>query len=121
MNRVQLRDDIVVNFNDDELQQLCDRLGVAYDSLRGRTLRDRASVLIGKLERNHRLQALIAAIVAERPHLAQRYTQQDADSPATPTEEDRLTWLDNVGMPNEEPPTMRWDTTARHRKNKKEE
>lgn len=121
MNRLQLRDDIVINFNDEELRQLCVQLELAYASLPGSTLRDKTSVLIGKLERTNRLQALVDAIVAKRPHLAQRYDQQQIEPPAAPTEEERLNWLDNIERPNEEPPTMRWDTTARYTKKKKDE
>lgn len=118
MNRMQLRDDIIINFNDDELQQLCNQLGVSYASLPGNTQRDKASVLIGKLERTNRLQALVDAVVAKRPYLKKRYAELRDDPPVTPTEEERLDWLDNMGMPNEEPPTMRWDTTARYPKKK---
>ncbi len=118
MNRVQLRDDIVVNFNDAELRQLCERLELDYDALRGRTHRDRASVLIGKLERENRLGELVQMMTEKRPYLAQRYTDELTDEPAGPTEEDRLNWLDDMDRPIEEPPTMRWDTTARYKTKK---
>ena len=118
MNRVQLRDDIVINFNEAELRQLCKRLDVEYDALSGKTHRDRASVLIGKLQRDNRLPALIELMMEKRPYLAQRYADEQTNAPASPTEEDRLNWLDNMDRPIEEPPTMRWDTTVGHAKGK---
>ncbi|KAA3660917.1 MAG: hypothetical protein DWQ04_18015 [Chloroflexi bacterium] len=118
MNRVQLRDDIVINFNEAELRALCQRLDLDSDALSGKTHRDRISVLIGKLERDNRLAELVRVMVEKRPYLAQRYADDLADTPASPTEEDRLNWLDNMDRPIEEPPTMRWDTTARHSKDK---
>lgn len=118
MNRVQLRDDIVINFDEAELHQLCQRLGVDSDALSGKTHRDRISVLIGKLERDNRLVELVEMMVEKRPYLAQRYADDLTDRSANPTEEDRLNWLDSVDRPIEEPPTMRWDTTVRHAKDK---
>jgi len=121
MNRVQLRDDIVINFNEAELHQLCVQLELDYDALRGKTHRDRVSVLIGKLERDNRLPDLMEVMAQKRPYLAERYAADPAEPPDSPSEEDRLTWLDNVDRPIEEPPTMRWDTTARHKTDKKKQ
>ena len=104
MNRVQLRDDIVINFNEAELRQLCQRLDVEYETLRGNTHRDRISVLIGKLERDNRLPELVEAMVEKRPYLAQRYADDLSNPQDSPSEEDRLNWLDNIDRPIEEPP-----------------
>lgn len=118
INRVQLRDDMVVAFNEEELAALCRRLDVAYAQLSGNTQRDRAGVLIGKMERLGRLAQLVAEIVQARPHLRSRYhdflAQERPLTPPAPDDEERLSWLDKIaggaGAPIEEPPTMRWDT-----------
>lgn len=114
INRVQLRDDIVIAFNEEELEALCRRLRVAYDDLSGNTQRDRASVLIGKMERARRLPELVAEVVHQRPFLHDKYAAYlQVDRPDV-AEDDQLGWLDQIaggmGAPIEEPPTMRWDT-----------
>lgn len=116
INRVQLRDDIVIAFNEEELDALCRRLGVAYDDLSGNTQRDRASVLIGKMERERRLPELVAQVVQERPFLHEKYTAYLQVERPDVAEDDQLGWLDRMaggeGAPIEEPPTMKWDTEA---------
>ena len=117
MNRVQLRDDIVINFDEAELRQLCQRLDVDYETLSGKSHRDHVAVLIGKLERDNRLADLVEGMVEKRPYLAQRYAEYLSNPMGSPTDEERLNWLDNIDRPIEEPPTLRWDTSARHSKN----
>ncbi len=112
MDRKQLRDDLLTVFNLEELQALCRRLGLRYDQLRGKTQRDKVSLLIGKMERNSRLPELVQEVVRERPHLEEIYGAYIAIETAAP--EDPLSWLDRLaqgeGPAIEEPPTMRWQT-----------
>lgn len=112
MDRKQLRDDLLTVFNLEELQALCRRLGLHYDQLHGKTQRDKASLLIGKMERNGRLPELVQEVVRERPHLEEIYGAYIAIETAAP--EDPLSWLDRLaqgeGPAIEEPPTMRWQT-----------
>ncbi len=108
MDRLQFRDDLVTYFNEEELRMLCAWFDVAYDTLRGKTRRDKAGVLIGYMERNGRLDQLVSEVIKERPHLAARYKL----SPNQPANEPELGWIDQIasgfGPPIEEPPTMRW-------------
>ncbi len=111
LNRVQLRDDLMRAFSENEFNHFVQQLGIQYNSLRGENLRDRATVLIGKMERTQRLSKLIDALVAERPTLQSRYAAYlGIEIQPEPTEEDRLDWLHKMGLPNEEPPTMKWDS-----------
>lgn len=112
MNRIQLRDDLVVAFTEAELAQLCSRFGLNYDALSGKSQRDKAAVLIGVLERRGRLHLLLREVTAERPHLAAKYQKfMDAESAE---EEARLSWLDQIAAgqvsPIEETPTMTWES-----------
>jgi hypothetical protein len=66
------------------------------------------------MERSNQLADLVEGMVEKRPYLAQRYAQYLSNPLGSPTEEDRLNWLDNIDRPIEEPPTLRWDTSARH-------
>lgn len=116
MNRIQLRDDLVIAFNEDELRVLCTRVGLSYDDLAGKTQRDKAGVLIGKLDRLQRLPELVEEVVRERPHLEARYTpylQQTKAANPSDSSDARLRWLDQFSgtrPPVDEGPTMRWDT-----------
>ena len=112
MDRFRLRDDLVTVFNLAEMATLCQRLGLMYDELGGRSQRDKAGSLIGMMERNGRLPELVQEVVRERPHLETVYGAYIAIETAAP--EDPLSWLDRLaqgeGPAIEEPPTMRWNT-----------
>ncbi len=111
LNRVQLRDDLLRAFSEDEFRHFVNQMGIQYNTLRGQSQRDRATVLIGKLERTHRLSELIGTLVDERPNLKSRYAPYlGIEIQPEPTEEERLNWLLQMGLPNEEPPTMKWDS-----------
>ena len=111
LNRVQLRDDLIRAFSESEFTHFVEQLDIQYSSLRGENLRDRATVLIGKMERTHRLSELIDALVAGRPNLQSRYAAYlGVEIQPEPTEEERLDWLHKMELPNEEPPTMKWDS-----------
>lgn len=111
MDRIQLRDDLVTVFSEDEVQALCRRLDVSYDALGGKSASDKATSLVGLVERNGRLTDLVVEVVRERPHLRHAYAEY---LPETPIDESRLDWLDRLaageGPAIEEPPTMRWDS-----------
>lgn len=110
MDRLQFRDDLVTYFNEEEMRMLCTWFDVDYATLRGKTRRDKAGVLIGYMERNGRLDQLIDEVTKERPHLAIRYKSKTSQEQGPTNQE--LTWLDEIasgfGPPIEEPPTMRW-------------
>ena len=112
MDRFRLRDDLVTVFNLAEMVTLCQRLGLNYEELGGRSQRDKAGSLIGMMERNGRLPELVHEVVRERPHLDAVYGAYIAIETAAP--EDPLSWLDRLaqgeGPAIEEPPTMRWNT-----------
>lgn len=112
MNRIQLRDDLVTVFNEEEMRTFCPRFGLAYDALRGKGQRDKVGVLIGYMERNGRLPELISEMLKERPHLAAKYGQNRQPNPETA--DSRLSWLDEIaagyGPAIEEPPTLKWNS-----------
>lgn len=112
MDRLQLRDNLMTVFNREEMAALCQRLGLDYAELSGKTHRDKVSMLIGTLDRNGRLPELVQELVRERPHLEPTYA--DYLAAETAPNDDRLSWLDRLaageGPAVEEPPTMRWDT-----------
>lgn len=114
INRTQLRDDLVIAFNEPDLEVLCERLDVAYSELNGKTQRDRVSVLIGRLERNHRLGELVAYLVAQRPQYVSRYGRFAAE-PGQTNDDESSSWLldyaQGEGNVVEEGPTMvtDWD------------
>ncbi|MCP5095313.1 MAG: hypothetical protein GY943_07165 [Chloroflexi bacterium] len=111
LNRVLLRDHLIFTFTEKEFRAFITKLDISYDDLRGNTQRDRATVLIGKMERLNQLQRVVAALVKERPSLASAYWDYlQAEKTPEPTDEDRLDWLHNANMPNEEPPTMKWNS-----------
>jgi hypothetical protein len=112
MNRMQLRDDILTVFNQAEIEALCHRLGIKYQSLRGQNRQDKAGTLIGYLERHGRLPELVQELVRERPHLEEQYAAYlNAEQQM---KDERLSWLERLasgeGPAIEEPPTMRWDS-----------
>ena len=113
MDRVQLRDDLVNVFSEDELQALCRRLDVSYEALGGKILADKATSLVGLMARNGRLTDLVVEVIRERPHLRHAYAEY---LPEAPLDESKLNWLDRLaageGPAIEEPPTMRWDSDS---------
>lgn len=114
INRIQLRDDIVIAFNEEELRQFCRRFGMTYKDLSGNTQRDRVGVLIGKLDRQQRLPELVEELMQERPHLANRYAAMLQGMAEPANRDERLNWLDRVAggmeMPVDEQPTLSWKT-----------
>lgn len=112
MNRIQLRDDLLTVFNEEEMRIFCPRFGLTYDALRGKGQRDKVGVLIGYMERNGRLPELISEMLKERPHLAARYQQNKPK--ISETADSTLSWLDEIaagyGPAIEEPPTLKWNS-----------
>ncbi len=112
MNRVQLRDDLVMVFSTAELGVLCRRLDVQDEALGGKVPSDKVSSLIGLMERSGRLQELVVEMVRERPHLRHAYAEYLPGD--TAVKDTNLDWLDRMaageGPAIEEPPTMRWDS-----------
>jgi hypothetical protein len=111
LNRVLLRDHLIFSFTEKEFRSFISKIGIVYEELPGKTQRDRATVLIGKMERLNRLQQVVAVLVEERPSLAAAYWDYlQGDAVPQPSEEERLDWLHNANLPNEEPPTMKWNS-----------
>lgn len=66
----QLLDLLVLHFNEDELQELCLRLDVGYESLKGETRNRKALELVEYFQRRERLPELRQAIYRARPGIA---------------------------------------------------
>lgn len=124
LNRVQLRDDLVLAFTEIELEKLAGQLDIAYDSLHGKTQRDRFTVLIGRLERQNRLHELVLALVIANPNHKARYeTYLESTVPGKLSEYESTYLIDfsqGGGPPVEEPPTMTWDTQVSRRRDEDE-
>ncbi len=119
INNVQLRDELVLTFNESELRRLSTQLDISYKSLRGKTQRDRFGVLIGRMERLGRLPELVLALVTANPNYAQKYRSYlETQMPGQLDEKAKKHLIDlSQGRPViEEPPTMKWDTQVRQKK-----
>ena len=111
LNRVLLRDHLVFTFTEKEFRSFIQKLDISFEELPGKTQRDRASVLIGKMERLNRLEKIVTMLIEERPSLAPAYLDYlQVDKTPPPTEEERLDWLHSASNPIEEPPTMKWNS-----------
>ena len=66
----ELRQQISLHFNDEELRTLCVDVGANYDDLGGRGKSANARELVAWAERNDKWEALLAAVKAARPHIA---------------------------------------------------
>lgn len=123
INNRQLRDDLVLTFTENELRTLSAKLRVPYQSLRGKTQADRFGVLIGRLERQHRLPELVLALVDANPNYKARYEvylQSSSLEGLDSSEADLLMDISKGSPVMEEPPTMTWDTTSRQKKDESE-
>ena len=67
--RVSLHEMLVGHFNNEELMQLCFRLGVFWDRLAGDTLDGKARALIEKMEREERTYQLVGECQRLRPNV----------------------------------------------------
>lgn len=124
INRVQLRDDLVVAFTENELETLSEQLEISYASLHGKTQRDRFTVLIGRLERQNRLPDLVLALVLANPNYKERYAAYlESTVPGKLSTYESTYLLDlsqGGGSAVEEPPTMTWDTRVSNEKDEDE-
>ena len=124
INRVQLRDDLIVAFTENELKLLAEQLGIPFDSLHGKTQKDRCTILIGRLDRQNRLAELVLALVKANPNHKERYaTYLESIVPGKLSETESTYLLDlsqGGDAPVEELPTMTWDTRVSDRKDKQE-
>lgn len=112
MNLQQLHQDLVKHFSTYELASLCDSLAIDYESLGGKTLSDKAAILLNRVNRNGRWPELLRLIIQKRPQLQATY--QPYLPTQTAVKDAHLAWLDGLaageGPAIEEPPTMRWDS-----------
>ncbi|MEM7335970.1 MAG: hypothetical protein AAF490_28080 [Chloroflexota bacterium] len=120
---MQLRDELVLVFNESELRRLAGQLEIPYSSLRGKTQRDRFGVLIGRMERQGRLPDLVMALVTANPTYAKKYRPYlETNLPGQLDENARKLLIDisKSGPVIEEPPTMKWDTQVRQKRDDSE-
>lgn len=124
INRIQLRDELVITFTENELKTLSSQLAIPYDTLRGKTQRDRFGVLIGRLERHNRLPQLVLALVKANPSYREKYEQFLEKTLPGKLDESGVDFLMDIskggGPPVEEPPTMTWDTQVGNKKDQSE-
>lgn len=125
INRVQLRDDLVIAFSENELKTLAAQLDIPYESLHGKTQRDRFTVLIGRLERQNRLPELVLGLVMANPNHKTRYEAYLESAAPGKLSDYESTFLIDLsqggGPPVEEPPTMTWDTQVSQKRDEDEE
>lgn len=114
INRIELRDDLVIAFTENELKSLCRKLDIPYDLLHGKTQQDRFGVLIGRLERQNRLPELVLALVTANPNHTAKYKAYLEEKLPGRLEESSASFLLDAskgsGPAIEEPPTMTWNT-----------
>ena len=124
INKLQLRDELVLTFNESELKKLSAQLNIPYDSLRGKTQRDRFGVLIGRIERLNRLPELVLALVAANPNYKLQYgdfLEKTLPGQLDESGAELLIDISKGGGPIvEEPPTMTWETQVGQKKDDSE-
>ena len=64
-----LRQTITQNFSLDELRVVCFDLSIDFENLRGETKASKVAALLADAQRFGRLEALLAALHAAKPHL----------------------------------------------------
>jgi hypothetical protein len=110
MDQEQLLNDINQAYDEQALQGLCFRLGIAYESLEGNDKPGRARSMVRHLRQRGRLAELVRAVVQDNPPLADRYqVYLNRESDEAP-----LIWLDELRdeqvAPADTGLTWRWPT-----------
>jgi hypothetical protein len=67
-NRANLRNQIADYFTEDELKTICEDLGTPYDNLPGEAKTGKIRELLGKLQRDDRLEDLLVVLKRDRPN-----------------------------------------------------